>query len=161
MAARRARLRSTKLRLDYSRGLVADMGQSSGAHSGTPTSNDAGFFFCVPHHRTQDGVDLKDDAARVPKSSASSQLTSYFVDTLLTTPWIGCVPKCPVAGPVYTRVTLENESSDPPMMQTWRVDAPLASKVAGPPFPVVVAVPLTTRPETVVGGLLAGQTLVS
>jgi len=89
------------------------------------------------------------------------QPTRYFVETLLTTPWIGCGPKCPVAGPVYTRVTFENATSDPPMMQTWSVDAPLDSKVAGPPFPEVVAVPVTTRPETVVGGLLAGQTLVS
>ena len=41
------------------------------------------------------------------------------------------------------------------------MEAPLGSKVTGPPLPVVVAVPLTTRPETVVGGLSAGQTLVS
>ena len=47
------------------------------------------------------------------------------------------------------------------MMQTWIVDGPLDSKVAGLPFPEVVAVPVTTRPVPVVGGLLAGQTLVS
>jgi hypothetical protein len=97
----------------------------------------------------------------VPKFSASRRLTSYFVDTLLTAPWIGCVPKCPVAGPEYTRVTFENETSDPPMMQIWSVDEPFDSKLAGLPFPLVVAVPVTTRPVPVVGGLLAGQTLVS
>ena len=31
----------------------------------------------------------------------------YFVDTLLTTPWIGWEPKCVVASPEYTRVTFE------------------------------------------------------
>ncbi len=32
----------------------------------------------------------------------------YLVDTRLTTPWIGWAPKCPTAGPVYTRVKLAN-----------------------------------------------------
>ena len=47
------------------------------------------------------------------------------------------------------------------MMQTCIVDEPLDSKDAGLPFPDVVAGPVTTRPVPVVGGLLAGQTLVS
>ena len=85
----------------------------------------------------------------------------YFVDTVVTTPWIACGPKCPVAGPVYTRVMFENSTSVPPVMQSWIEDVPLDSKVAGPPFPVVVAILVTTIPEPVVGGLLAGQTLVS
>ena len=55
----------------------------------------------------------------------------------------------------------EKSTSDPPTMQTWTVDEPLDSKAAGLPFPEVVAAPVTTRPVPVVGGLLAGQTLVS
>lgn len=31
----------------------------------------------------------------------------YFDETWLTTPWIACVPKCPVAGPLYTIVRFE------------------------------------------------------
>jgi hypothetical protein len=46
-------------------------------------------------------------------------------------------------------------------MQTWSVDEPLDSKAAGLPFPVVTAVVVTTTPEPVVAGLLAGQTLGS
>jgi hypothetical protein len=46
------------------------------------------------------------------------------------------------------------------MMQTWSVDELLGSKGAGPPFAAVFGVPLTTSPEKVVAGLLAGQTLV-
>ena len=86
---------------------------------------------------------------------------AYFVDTWVTTPWIACGPKCPVAGPVYTRVMFEKETCDPPVRQIWIVDAPLDSNGAGLPFPVVVAVLVTTTPAPVVGGLLAGQTLVS
>jgi hypothetical protein len=41
------------------------------------------------------------------KIRVSLKVTTYFVDTLLTTPWIGCAPKCVVAGPEYTRVTFE------------------------------------------------------
>jgi hypothetical protein len=85
----------------------------------------------------------------------------YFVDTLLTAPCSGWGPKCEVAGPVYTRVTFENATSVPPVMQTCSVDGPFASKVAGPPFPVVVAVPVTTIAAPVVGGLKTGQTLGS
>ena len=47
------------------------------------------------------------------------------------------------------------------MMQTWIVDDPFDSKDAGLPFPEVVAGPVITRPVPVVGGLLAGQTLMS
>ena len=83
---------------------------------------------------------------------------AYFVDTWVTTPWIACGPKCPVAGPVYTRVMFEKSTCDPPVMQTWSVDEPLDSKGAGPPFAEVVAVLVTTTPEPVVAGLLAGQT---
>jgi hypothetical protein len=50
----------------------------------------------------------------------------------------------------------EKSTSDPPMMQSWMVDAPLDSKEAALPFPVVVADPVTTRQVPVVGGLLAG-----
>ena len=46
------------------------------------------------------------------------------------------------------------------MMQTWSVDVLFGSKGAGPPLAVVGAVPVTIRPETVVGGLFAGQVLV-
>src|ERR1700733_9239779 len=93
-----------------------------------------------------------------PPHSLFRKLASYFVDTFLMTPWIGCGPKCPVAGPEYTRVMFEKSTCDPPTMQTWIVDEPLDSKDAGPPFPVVVDVPVTTRPAPVVGGLLTGQT---
>ena len=95
-----------------------------------------------------------------PNLRAPLRPATYFVETLLTTPWMGCVPKCPVAGPEYTRVTFENETPEPPMMQTCSVEVPFGSKGAGPPFAVVGAVPVTIRPETVVGGLLAGQVLV-
>jgi hypothetical protein len=61
---------------------------------------------------------------------------------------------------VYTRVTFENETPDPPMMQTWSVDVLFGSKGDGPPLAVVGAVPVTMTPETVVGGTLAGQALV-
>ena len=88
-------------------------------------------------------------------------LTGYLADTRVTTPWIGCGPKCPVAGPVYTRVIFEKLTCDPPVRQTWSVDAPLDSKGAEFPLAEVVAVLVTTTPEPVVGGLLAGQTLVS
>ena len=71
------------------------------------------------------------------------------------------VPKCPVAGPVNTRLTFENGTSAPPVMQTCRVDGPLASKGAGFPLPVMLTWPVTTKPALVVAGLLAGQTLVS
>ena len=67
-------------------------------------------------------------------------------------------PKWLVAGPVYTMLRFENETVDPPVRQTWSVDAPLDSKGAGLPLPVVVAVPVTTTPVPVVAGLLAGQT---
>jgi hypothetical protein len=43
---------------------------------------------------------------------------AYFVETWVTTPWIACGPKCPVAGPVYTRLMLENETCVPPVMHT-------------------------------------------
>ena len=33
-------------------------------------------------------------------SSPLDQPRPYFDDTEVTTPWIACVPKCPVAGPV-------------------------------------------------------------
>jgi len=46
-------------------------------------------------------------------------------------------------------------------MHTWSVDAPFDSKGAGLPFPAVVAGPVTTTPEPVVAGLLAGHTDVS
>jgi len=86
---------------------------------------------------------------------------AYLVDTWLTAPWMACGPKCPVAGPVYTSVMFENATSVPPVIQICSVDAPLDSKGAGLPFPEVVAVAVTTTPEPVVGGLLAGHTLVS
>src|ERR1039457_754274 len=66
--------------------------------------------------------------------------SSYWAVTFLTTPWIACVPKCPVAGPVYTSVTFEYGIIDPPMIQTCRVDDPILSKGAGLPFAEVVAV---------------------
>ena len=59
------------------------------------------------------------------------------------------------------RLRFENETTEPPVMHTLRVDAPLDSKGAGLPLPVVVAVPVTTTPGPVVAGLLAGQTDVS
>jgi hypothetical protein len=43
---------------------------------------------------------------------------AYFVDIWVTTPWIGWGPKCPVAGPVYTRLMFENSTVEPPVMQT-------------------------------------------
>jgi hypothetical protein len=99
--------------------------------------------------------------AQGPFENRSRADQVYFVDTRFTTPWIGCVPKCPLAGPVYTIVRFENSTSDPPVMQTWSEDAPLESKGAGPPFADVVAVELITTPGTVVAGLFAGQTDVS
>ena len=91
-----------------------------------------------------------------------SNYCPHFDDTDVTTPWIACVPKCPVAGPVYTIVKFENSTSVPPVIQICSVDGPLDSKDAGPPFPEVVAgVLLITIPEPVVAGLKAGQTLVS
>src|ERR1039457_5994784 len=84
-----------------------------------------------------------------------------FADTWVTTPWIAGGPKGPCAVPVVTRVMFENWTCDPPLRQTWSVDAPLDSKGAGLPFPEVMAVVVTTTPEPVVGGLLAGQTVVS
>src|ERR1700688_442362 len=82
--------------------------------------------------------------------------------TIRTTPWIGWPPKCPVAaGHINSKVTFENWISVPPLMQTCSVDGPLASKGAGLPLPVMLTGPVTTKPGTVVGGLLVGQTLVS
>lgn len=69
------------------------------------------------------------------------------------------MPKCPVAGPVNTKVMLENSTSDPPVIQTCSVVGPLASKGAGFPLPVMnVAVPFTLK-RVVVAGLSAGQPL--
>ena len=84
------------------------------------------------------------------------------VRTMRTTPWMGWPPKCEVAaGPVKTKVTFENWTSVPPLMQTCSVDGPLVSKGAELPLPVMLTGPVTTKPGTVVAGLLAGQTLVS
>jgi hypothetical protein len=44
--------------------------------------------------------------------------SAYRADSRLTTPWIGCEPKCVVAGPVYTMLIFENETEDPPEMHT-------------------------------------------
>jgi len=88
-------------------------------------------------------------------------MTSYWAVIFLTTPWIACDPKCPVAGPVYTNVTFDHSTLDPPMMQTCRVDGPILSKGAGLPFAEVVAGPVIIRPYPVDAGLLAGHVLVS
>ena len=75
---------------------------------------------------------------------------------------MGWLPKCPVAGLVLVnvRVTFENSTSVPPVMQTWSVDGPFASKGAGLPLPVILASPVTTKRPVVVG-LSVGQALVS
>jgi len=57
---------------------------------------------------------------------------------------------------VYTILRFENEAADPPVRPTCREDARFGFKRL--PFPVVVAVPVTTTPGAMVAGLLAGQT---
>jgi len=94
----------------------------------------------------------------LPEKAWHPVYSAYFADTRLTTPWIAWGPKWLVAGPVYTRLRFEYEVVEPPVMQTWSVDAPLDSKGAGLPFPPVVAAPVTTTAGPVVAGLLAGQT---
>jgi hypothetical protein len=81
-----------------------------------------------------------------PASSVMAACSSYWAVIFLTTPWIACVPKWPVAGPVYTSVTFDHSISDPPMIQTCRVDGPILSKGAGLPFAEVVAVPVSIMP---------------
>src|SRR5579859_3803555 len=74
-----------------------------------------------------------------------------------TTPWMACVPKWMLAGAPKAMVTFEYFTSAPPKTQIVSGDG--LPNGAGLPLPVMVAVPVITKPS-VIAGLNFGQAVV-